>query len=156
MPVPRGIVIRTTDLSQKDLAEWKPGADIMIPQYVSATMNDTPLDSIVGDLTLVIASKNARDISGVRPWHDSEAEALFNAGTRFRVMEIKGTTFFFGRAMTDDEKVAWMEAMLAAMPKQPLTDSMKAKMAQPLSYIIIKKGHDDETGRREQCGPAGR
>lgn len=58
--------------------------------------------------------------------------------------------------MTDDEKVAWMKAMLAAKPKRPLTESMKAKMVQPLSYIIIKKGHDDETGRREQCGPAGR
>lgn len=62
MPVHRGTVIRTTDLSQKDLAEWKPGADIMIPQYVSTTMNDTPLDSIVGDLTLVITSKSARHL----------------------------------------------------------------------------------------------
>lgn len=60
--------------------------------------------------------------------------------------------------MTDDEKVAWMKAMVAAMPKRPMTDSMKAKMAQPLSYTLVKKGHDDETetGRRGERGPAGR
>lgn len=96
MPVHRGTVIRTTNLTQKELAEWKPGANIVIPQYISTTMNSAPLDSIVGNFTLVIESKNARDISGVSPWHDNEAEALFDAGTRFRVVRIEGTTFYLG------------------------------------------------------------
>jgi hypothetical protein len=83
LPSFRGVVYRGTTLSDDGAALYFPGAVLFEPAFVSATAN--PACRFPGNTTFVIASINGRDVSMLAD-SPEEAEVLFFAGSRFKVL----------------------------------------------------------------------
>lgn len=97
-PAYEGFVFRGSSLPKAVLDQHQVGQTITYPAYTS-TSTDKDIAGDFGTHQFLFYSKSGRPIMGLEA---GENEVLFSAGTRFRVLAVKGNKFFL-REVTGKE-----------------------------------------------------
>ncbi len=84
LPIHKGPVYRGTSLSEEQLARYLPGQRVVEPGFTSSSAD--PSAAFPGNTDFIIDSRTGRDVSSFSQVPD-EAEVLFDAGTKFDVLD---------------------------------------------------------------------